>query len=372
LEKHLNDRAKAAESPQAKQQLADAAADIRKKVQDLVDAVNKAFADPDNADLSKPLEALREAVEKGREISDKTAPPAPKGLPEALPGGARPKGLHDEIQNAKELAKAIPDIAREDPQHLPDAQDKLKDQVEQIRKKVHPNPDEWRDDIEQPLADQIKAAGPVSRAPNSPAPKKALDDATNQLVKALDDVDARYAGATPRDPYAPGSTNAPRGPQSYGAPQAPGGPNAPRGKGPHDGDGGHRNKPAHLDPETKKKMIDQIKDFAPEIAKAIANPDKKEQFEKAKLKDNLQNLRADVKHHHPKKAAQHTKLAALAAKDLVKALKDDALHPDLSPEDQAVRLEAAEDLENAIPEFIAAARDAMKDFKMTIPLRHVI
>jgi len=64
LEKHLNDRAKLAESPQAKQQLQDAANDVRKKAQDLVDAVNRGFDDPRNADFQIPLDNLRDAVEK--------------------------------------------------------------------------------------------------------------------------------------------------------------------------------------------------------------------------------------------------------------------------------------------------------------------
>eukprot|EP01123_Difflugia_compressa_P008128 TRINITY_DN234_c0_g1_i1.p1 TRINITY_DN234_c0_g1~~TRINITY_DN234_c0_g1_i1.p1 ORF type:complete len:1969 (+),score=675.63 TRINITY_DN234_c0_g1_i1:264-5909(+) len=351
LEKHLNDRAKLAESPQTKQQLQDAAGDVRKAAQDLVDGVNKSFADPDHADLRKPLDAIRDAVEKSRELADKTAPPAPKGLPDPVKGGAHsapssgPKSLHDEIVQAKDTARAIPEVAAKTPQNLPEVQDRLKDEVEQIRKKTHPEPEQWKNDVERPLANQIKAARDAARAPNNPAAKKALDDATSDLVKALDDVEAKRAppgtGVGPSHP-----------PASAGAPKAP--PGKPKSE---------PQKARLADPQTKKKVNEKFKEIAPEIEKLISDPEKKEKFEQAKLKDNLQSVRADVKHHQPKKAAQHTKQAAAAAKDLAKALKDDAARPDITPEERGRLEDAAKDIEAVIPEFVAAARDAIKDDK---------
>jgi hypothetical protein len=234
-----------------KQELQDAAADVHKKAQDLVDALNKSFNDPASANLQKPLDALREAVEKGRDLSEKTAPPAPKGLPDALPKGHQeskgPRTLHDQVQQAKEMARSIPEIAAKEPINLPDAQDRLRDEVDQIRKKAHPNPEQWNNDVEQPLNEQIKAARDLAKNPKNPAAKKTLDDATDDLVRALDDVDVKRPGTTPRGPTSGPSTRPP--------------PN--RGRDEQDSDYPPTKRTPPVNPQAKKKMMDQIKDIAP-------------------------------------------------------------------------------------------------------------
>jgi uncharacterized protein YukE len=278
LEKHLNDRAKAAETPQARKQLQDAANDARKAAEDLVAAVNHALSNPDKpADLSKPLENLRNAVDRGRDLADKHSPPAPKGIqnvPMPPPGhkgpqthqqSTGPKNLHDEVQHAKDLANEIPNIARREPHRLPEAQDKLKDAVENIRKKAQPPDDVWDREVEQPFQQQRQAAR-AAQNPNNPNPK-ALDDATRDLVKGLDNV-----GKSHPTSQRPGG--APATPASPGQPR--GGPAPPRGKGPH-GHGGHDgDKHYPVDPDTRRKVADQLAPIAPEFARAIAKPTQKQ------------------------------------------------------------------------------------------------
>jgi len=67
--------------------------------------------------------------------------------------------------------------------------DRLKDQVEQIRKKEQSNPQEWNN-IEQPLTNQHQAVCDVHN-PKNPTAKQALKDA-NKLVDALDNLDAKH------------------------------------------------------------------------------------------------------------------------------------------------------------------------------------
>lgn len=352
LEKHLNDRAKVADSPQARQELQEAAADARKAAQGLVDAVNDAINNhPDNADLSKAVDAVRKAAESGREASDKHAPPAPKGIPDAPKSGAPipstgPKSLHDDIAEAKKLANEMPNVAKTNPGGYPEAHDKLKDKVEQIRKKA-PAPvaakENWKDAVEKPLLEQLKAGRDVAKDPHDGNAKKALDDATKNLVKALDNVE--------------NASKAPSGPQKTG----PGAP--PKGRDALPGDNLGDDKHPAVDPATKKQLVDKMKDLGPELAKAIP-AEKKPKYERAKLKDNLQAMKADVKHKNPKHAAQHTKQAVNAAKELAKVAKDDlAKNPqNYTPEERAHKEEAVAAIEHAIPEYVAAAKDVLADF----------
>lgn len=225
LEKHLNDRAKAAETPAARKQLEDAAKDARKAAQDLVDAVNDALKNPDKpADFSKPLENLRRVADTGRDTAEKTAPPAPKGIqnvPVPPPGSNKgpqqvpkpstgPKSLKDDLQEAKEQAKALPEIARKNPAHFPEAADRLKEQVDQVRKKAPHNPEQWDREVEQPLQDLIKAGRDAQR-PGNPD-KGALDKAANDLMRGLDNAVKPPAGGNknPSAPAHPG--NHPSGP----------------------------------------------------------------------------------------------------------------------------------------------------------------
>jgi len=373
LEKHLNDRAKVADSPQAKQQLQEAAQDARKAAQNMVDAVNDAIKNhPDDADLGKPLEDLRRATEGGRELSEKTAPPAPKGIPEPRKGApspySGPKTLAEDIKEAKEMARAVPDLVKKDPASYPDAHDRLKDKVEQIRKKTPApisNPEKWNDAVEKPLLNQLKAGRDVVKAPNNPATKRALDDATNDLVKALDDVEAKSKPPAPSGNGPISAQPAPGAPAlRKGAPATPAAQKQePGAQAPKDRYKRADKPISELAPEDKKRLFDNIKKVAsPELAAAIP-PEKKPKFERAKLKDNLDELKHDVKLKNSKPAAQHAKQAEEAAKQLAKTVKDDlAKNPDqYTPEERKQKEDAVQAIEKALPEFVNAAQHVVNN-----------
>ena len=112
-----------------------------------MDAVNRGFQDPNHADFTKPLQDLRDKVQQGRERAEKHAPAAPK------PGaGSRPGNFRDAIERAKEATRAIPrDIFGGNEDKWPMDHEKLKEEVENVRRKIKPNPAkpyDWNQEIE--------------------------------------------------------------------------------------------------------------------------------------------------------------------------------------------------------------------------------
>eukprot|EP01125_Pyxidicula_operculata_P015360 TRINITY_DN51_c0_g1_i1.p1 TRINITY_DN51_c0_g1~~TRINITY_DN51_c0_g1_i1.p1 ORF type:complete len:2407 (-),score=1023.65 TRINITY_DN51_c0_g1_i1:86-6571(-) len=119
----------------------------------------------------------------GEDTVERTAPPAPPIL-----GDNRPSDLPTAVEKAKESIKKIPEKVNNQ-KEFADASNKAKDDVAEVRKKLNPEAEKtWNKDVMGPVADQIKAAREVQKNPQDKAAKKGLDDATDKVLKALDDV----------------------------------------------------------------------------------------------------------------------------------------------------------------------------------------
>lgn len=93
------------------------------------------------------------------------------------------------------------------------------------------------------------------------------------------------------------------------------------------------------------------------LQKALgANPSAAEQMAHEQLKDDLNKLKRAIKDGDEKEAPKLVRKAAQSAKALGEALRNEAANPKKSPYQRQQKLDAANDLDKAIPKFVLGAK----------------
>eukprot|EP01125_Pyxidicula_operculata_P005612 TRINITY_DN196_c0_g1_i1.p1 TRINITY_DN196_c0_g1~~TRINITY_DN196_c0_g1_i1.p1 ORF type:complete len:1163 (+),score=467.74 TRINITY_DN196_c0_g1_i1:39-3527(+) len=352
--KHLKDRAALADSPMAKQALEKAADDVLQKAQDLVNAVNRGIADNNN-DFTKPLADLKDALERGKDLATRNAPPAPGPL--GNNAGPRAGNLQEALDRAKESARQVPNVVQKNPRGVPDASNQVRDDVDEVRKRITPNPHapyDWNKEIEVPLEQQYQAARNALKSPGNPEAKKKLDDATNDLIRALNDLGNKQKQPQNEQPMQQQRGNNNSGPSNRNN-------NAPATRGPQ------FEKPA--DPQTRKNIEEAVKGVTRPLDRAIAKPEDKERYDEQRLRDLLNGARDQAEQKHPKAVADRIRQAAPIAKQLADNLRENARNGNFTPEQRQQKIDAADALDRSIPNFVEKGKEAIKDLNQDKPVR---
>jgi len=287
-------------SPFAQELLRKTGDDLLNSTQNLIDAANEAFMDPEAAPKVKAaLDDLNNKIHGARKLATEIAPEEPMdNLKKLLPL----------LEKAQKQVAEVPPTIKKNPKEWTRLEKKVKDDVQDVVKKIRPNPKMKRDAdvVDEDLRNIILAARNALRHPNDEEANKKLDDATRKLLDALNNLKKR-------DPD---------------------------------------NK---LTPEQKNDLLNALdnlrKGFAP-----LNKPEDKEQDAYERLKDNLGQLKKAVRDQDPKMTNTKTKLAVQAAKDLAQAMTDPERLKRLPPYQREARTQAAKDILDNLPKFLRNAK----------------
>eukprot|EP01123_Difflugia_compressa_P010123 TRINITY_DN3607_c0_g1_i1.p1 TRINITY_DN3607_c0_g1~~TRINITY_DN3607_c0_g1_i1.p1 ORF type:complete len:1066 (-),score=312.92 TRINITY_DN3607_c0_g1_i1:83-2947(-) len=310
LGKHLNDRSNdPAISPFTRDMLRKAAGNLKDRAQELKEVGNAALKDPSLLpQLAPVLQSLKKEIQAAKALATQSAPEAP-----AMDNLRRLLPL---IEKMEQKAIEIPSSSKQ-PAKYERAEKELKDAAQELMREIKPMPKFDRDakKIEEALKDQILAARKNLKTPTNPALHNEIDDATQKLLDALNNLKKRN----------------------------------PDGK---------------LTPEEKNELQNALNNLKKTFGCPIlTDPRDKEQEAYERLNDLVDGVKKAVREENPKMLNNQIRGAVAAAKDLADKMTDPENLKKLPPYQRQAKEQGAKDILDSLPRIVKNAGPVLKNPK---------